>query len=138
LLYLFVKKVMEGREGREKDLRRKVLAKKTLIFYFYNSEGRFQSTISRRVNSLINKKMSDVTVSWIGLALSALLVIDKLLSKSKKVKCKCCGSEFEASESLSTPMTPKATGQTNIEIQAVKTVNIKQEPVDNEEVNKKD
>ncbi len=129
---------MEGREGREKDLRRKVLAKKTLIFYFYNSEGRFQSTISRRVNSLINKKMSDVTVSWIGLALSALLVIDKLLSKSKKVKCKCCGSEFEASESLSTPMTPKATGQTNIEIQAVKTVNIKQEPVDNEEVNKKD
>jgi len=82
--------------------------------------------------------MSDASVSWIGLALSALLVIDKLLSKSKKVKCKCCGSEFEASESLSTPMSPKATSHTNIEIQTVKTDNIKQEPVDNEEVNKKD
>lgn len=51
--------------------------------------------------------MSESSVSWIGLALSALLVLDKLLSKSKKVKCKCCGSEFEASEILSTPISPK-------------------------------
>jgi hypothetical protein len=82
--------------------------------------------------------MSDVSVSWIGLGLSALLVLDKLLSKSKKVKCKCCGSEFEASESLSTPMTPKATAQTILELGKVKIENIKEEPVEPEEVNKKD
>jgi hypothetical protein len=129
---------MEGREGREGNTSYKVRTKKTLIFYFIYSEGRFESTISQTVNSLINKKMSDVSVSWIGLGLSALLVLDKLLSKSKKVKCKCCGSEFEASESLSTPMTPKATAQTILELGKVKIENIKEEPVELEEVNKKD
>jgi hypothetical protein len=82
--------------------------------------------------------MSDVSVSWIGLGLSALLVLDKLLSKSKKVKCKCCGSEFEASESLSTPMTPKVNVQEVLELGKVKIENIKEEPVEPEEVNKKD
>jgi hypothetical protein len=82
--------------------------------------------------------MSDMSVSWIGLALSVLLVLDKLLTKSKRVKCKCCGSEFEASESLSTPMTPKAASQPALELSTVKTENIKQEPVEVEPINKKD
>ena len=79
--------------------------------------------------------MSDASISWIGLALSALLVIDKLLSKSKKVKCKCCGSEFEASESLSTPMSPRKTNEPKIELDTIKAECIKQEP---DEVNKTD
>jgi hypothetical protein len=82
--------------------------------------------------------MSDVSVSWIGLALSALLVVDKLLSKSKKIKCKCCGSEFEASESLSTPMSPKMASQPTIEISTIKADNIKLETIQEEPVNKKD
>jgi hypothetical protein len=82
--------------------------------------------------------MSDMSVSWIGLGLSALLILDKLFSKSKKVKCKCCGSEFEASESLSTPMSPKMASQPNIEMHIVKTENIKLEPIDEETINKKD
>ena len=49
--------------------------------------------------------MSDSSISWIGLAISVVLMIDKMISKSKKVKCKCCGcSEFEADTS---PQTPK-------------------------------
>jgi hypothetical protein len=49
--------------------------------------------------------MSDSSISWIGLAISVVLMIDKMISKSKKVKCKCCGcSEFEADAS---PQTPK-------------------------------
>jgi hypothetical protein len=82
--------------------------------------------------------MSDMSVSWIGLGLSVLLVLDKLLTKSKRVKCKCCGSEFEASESLSTPMTPKPVSQPVLELSTVKTENIKQEPVEVETINKKD
>jgi hypothetical protein len=82
--------------------------------------------------------MSDMSVSWIGLGLSALLVLDKLLSKSKKVKCKCCGSEFEASESLSTPMTPKTVSQAILELGTVKIENIKEEPIETEAINKKD
>ena len=82
--------------------------------------------------------MSDASVSWIGLGLSALLIIDKLLSKSKKVRCKCCGSEFEASESLSTPMSPKAMSKKDVELSTVKLENIKEETVDTEQVNKKD
>lgn len=82
--------------------------------------------------------MSDMSVSWIGLGLSVLLVLDKLLTKSKRVKCKCCGSEFEASESLSTPMAPKAVSQPALELSTVKTENIKQEPVEVETINKKD
>ena len=82
--------------------------------------------------------MSDASVSWIGLGLSALLVLDKLLSKSKKVRCKCCGSEFEASESLSTPMSPKAMSKTDVDLSTVKLENIKEETVDTEPVNKKD
>lgn len=76
--------------------------------------------------------MSDTSVSWIGLALSALLVLDKLLSKSKKIKCKCCGSEFEASESLSTPMTPKQTSKTDMELGKVKVEHIQDEPIKTE------
>jgi hypothetical protein len=79
-----------------------------------------------------------MSVSWIGLGLSALLILDKLFSKSKKVKCKCCGSEFEASESLSTPMSPKLAGETNIEVTTIKAENIKQEPIEKEPINKKD
>jgi len=82
--------------------------------------------------------MSDMSVSWIGLGLSVLLVLDKLLTKSKRVKCKCCGSEFEASESLSTPMTPKPVSQPALELSTVKTENIKQEPVEVETINKID
>ena len=65
--------------------------------------------------------MSDTSISWIGLAISVVLMIDKLVSKSKKVKCKCCGcSEFEADSSPQTPKTqrrPEAKEHTeNIEI----------------------
>lgn len=38
--------------------------------------------------------MSD-SVSWIGLGLSALLVLDKFLTKNKLKRCKCCGACFE-------------------------------------------
>jgi DNA polymerase II large subunit len=82
--------------------------------------------------------MSDASVSWIGLALSALLILDKLLSKSKKVKCKCCGSEFEASESLSTPMTPKAVIDTAIQMGNIKTEIEEVVQVKEELTNKKD
>jgi hypothetical protein len=53
--------------------------------------------------------MSDTSISWIGLAISVVLMIDKLVSKSKKVKCKCCGcSEFEADlKDSKHPQTPK-------------------------------
>lgn len=52
--------------------------------------------------------MSDSSVSWIGLAISVVLIIDKLVSKSKKVKCKCCGcSEFEADSSPQSPRNHK-------------------------------
>jgi hypothetical protein len=64
--------------------------------------------------------MSDSSISWIGLAFSVLLMIDKLISKSKKVKCKCCGSEFEADTSPQTPRPQKRTQEKehteNIEI----------------------
>jgi hypothetical protein len=47
-------------------------------------------------------------------------MIDKLISKSKKVKCKCCGSEFEADTSPQTPRPQKRTQEKehteNIEI----------------------
>lgn len=38
------------------------------------------------------------SVSWISFALSALLVLEKFLSKNKLKKCKCCGAciEFES------------------------------------------
>ena len=85
-----------------KSLRKKIFEKKNI----YNGEGSFESTISRKKSVLLFKKMSETSVSWIGLGLSALLIIDKLVSKSKKVKCKCCGSEFEASE-LDSPMQQK-------------------------------
>jgi hypothetical protein len=52
--------------------------------------------------------MSDSSVSWVGLAISVVLIIDKLVSKSKKVKCKCCGcSEFEADSSPQSPISHK-------------------------------
>ena len=35
------------------------------------------------------------SVSWISFALSALLVLEKFLSKNKFKKCKCCGACFE-------------------------------------------
>jgi|LakMenEpi03Aug12_release.lakeMendotaPanAssembly.Ray.scaffolds.fasta_scaffold45576_4 hypothetical protein len=82
--------------------------------------------------------MSESSVSWIGLALSALLVLDKLLSKSKKVKCKCCGSEFEASEILSTPMTPRPKEQSSTELSSIKTEIEEEKPVKLETINKKD
>lgn len=82
--------------------------------------------------------MSESSVSWIGLALSALLVLDKLLTKSKKVKCKCCGSEFEASENLSTPMTPRPKEQSSTELSSIKTEIEEDKPVKLETINKKD
>jgi len=82
--------------------------------------------------------MSESSVSWIGLALSALLVLDKLLSKSKKVKCKCCGSEFEASEILSTPMTPRTKEQSSTDLSSIKTEIEEENPVKLETINKKD
>jgi hypothetical protein len=74
--------------------------------------------------------MSDSSISWIGLGLSALLILDKLLTKSKKVKCKCCGSEFEASEFLSTPMSPAVARQTEAELSSVKLETIKEEHIE--------
>jgi hypothetical protein len=74
--------------------------------------------------------MSDSSISWIGLGLSALLILDKLLTKSKKVKCKCCGSEFEASEFLSTPTSPTAARQTEAELSSVKLETIKEEHIE--------
>lgn len=47
--------------------------------------------------------MSD-SVSWIGLGLSALLIIDKFLTRNKLKKCKCCGACFEFE---GVPETPK-------------------------------
>lgn len=49
--------------------------------------------------------MADDSISWIGLALSALLVIDKFFTKNKMKKCKCCGAcfEFEGSPDASSP-----------------------------------
>ena len=82
--------------------------------------------------------MSETSVGWIGLALSALLVIDKLLSKSKKIKCKCCGSEFEASEILSTPMTPRQKVNQTEELKTIKLETIHESQIKIEEVNKKD
>lgn len=47
--------------------------------------------------------MSD-SVSWVGLGLSALLVLDKFLTKNRMKKCKCCGACFEFE---GVPETPK-------------------------------
>lgn len=38
--------------------------------------------------------MSD-SVSWVALGTSALLLLDKFLTKNKLKKCKCCGACFE-------------------------------------------
>jgi hypothetical protein len=135
---LFVKKVVEGREGREKVYGEKSGLKKPYFFYFIIAKGRFVSTISQRAIHYLIKKMSDSSVSWIGLALSALLVIDKLLSKSKKIKCTCCGSEFEASENLSTPMTPRQKVNQTEELKTIKLETIHESQIKLEEVNKKD
>ena len=82
--------------------------------------------------------MSDSSVGWVGLGLSALLIIDKLVSKSKKIKCKCCGSEFEASEMLSTPMSPRRKADEPEELKTIKLETIHESPQKEEEVNKKD
>jgi hypothetical protein len=42
------------------------------------------------------------SVSWISLGLSALLVLEKFLTKNKLKRCKCCGACFEF-ESQSSP-----------------------------------
>ena len=59
------------------------------------------------------------SVSWIGLGLSALLVLDKFLTKNRLKKCKCCGACFEFEglpDSISPRHKPQDTTPT-IEIQ---------------------
>lgn len=56
--------------------------------------------------------MSD-SVSWVGLGLSALLIIDKFLTKNRLKKCKCCGACFEFE---GVPETPKPHHHTTDEI----------------------
>jgi hypothetical protein len=55
------------------------------------------------------------SVSWVGLGISALLVVDKLFTKSKKIKCSCCGSQFEADSSISSPVSRFNDKKENIE-----------------------
>lgn len=45
--------------------------------------------------------MNTDSVSWVSLGLSALLILDKFLTKNTIKKCKCCGAciEFETASS---------------------------------------
>jgi len=62
--------------------------------------------------------MSDSSVSWIGLGLSALLIVDKLVSRSKRLTCKCCGLEVDSQSTLSPIERP--TRKRSIDIHEVK------------------
>jgi hypothetical protein len=61
------------------------------------------------------------SVSWIGFGLSALLIVDKFITKNRLKKCKCCGACFEF-EGLPDPSSPKNKHDSNlptIEIQNI-------------------
>lgn len=55
--------------------------------------------------------MSD-SVTWISFALSALLVLDKFLTKNKLKKCKCCGACFEFESQILPPARRKSSDKT--------------------------
>lgn len=69
--------------------------------------------------------MTDGSVSWIGLGLSALLIIDKLVSRSKRMKCKCCGACFEMESTLSTSPQPHRRKSKQHELEDIKIENHK-------------